>query len=67
MTYKTFIKMKTKNKIIDFSMGTRDLLNQVIGIMGLKTMTHYHIIDKWGRWSNHNTFKSNGRIAENIL
>ena len=48
MTYKTFIKMKTKNKIRDFSMGTRDLLNQVIGIMGLKTMTHYHIIDKWG-------------------
>jgi len=37
MTYKTFIKMKTKDKIRDFSVEipSRDLLNQVIGIMGL--------------------------------
>ena len=43
-TYKTFIKMETKDRIRDFSMGTRDLLNQVIGIVGLQTMTRYKIL-----------------------
>lgn len=58
MTYKTLIRMETTDEIRDGVKRTGDLLNRVIGILGLETKTLS--VGKRGRRSDRSTFSPNG-------